>query len=428
MHTHMPIMLPYHITHLNLQRQLQMPLLDTARKGNYLVFWWGDLALGDLYLAPGQGLTEQSYYEKLTAAIQPAVERYALKAGQAAGAWSNWLRRRDFSCLREWMGSVLQDFTPNAVPETVPVTVVICTRNRAQHLQQCLLMLGQLRCRPQQIVVVDNAPSDESTAEVVRNFEEVEYVKEPRAGLDVARNTGIRQASCPVVAFTDDDVRVHPLWVYRVWESFQDPKVAAMTGLVIASQLETEAQQIFEKHWSFNRGYVDKTYDEAYFRQTLPTGPPVWEIGAGANMAFRTSVFKEVGYFDERLDVGAAGCNGDSEMWYRVLAGGHSIHYNPRAAAFHEHRREIAALKKQIYYYMRGFTAAALVQQQQHRQAGYHKHLFRVLPRYYLSLIRQGFPKYPFQYRTLFTEIGGILSGLVYYVKNRRASAKALSR
>jgi GT2 family glycosyltransferase len=287
-------------------------------------------------------------------------------------------------------------------------------------LQQCITSLKSLNCIPEEIIVVDNAPVDDSTKKVAENFKDVKYVAEPRAGLDIARNTGILNTTLPVIAFVDDDVFVHPLWVYRVWETFQNPDVAAMTGLVIASELDTEAQLIFEKHWSFNRGYIDKIYDSDFFKSTLSKGPPVWEIGAGANMAFRKEVFEKTGYFNELLDAGAAGCNGDSEMWFRILLKGYTIYYNPRAVVHHEHRKEIKALKKQIFYYMRGFTAAALWQHKQYPQSGYKRHIYRHLPKVYQFLIKDGFPGYHFQFQTVRNEIRGILSGVMFYYKNRK--------
>ncbi len=129
-------------------------------------------------------------------------------------------------------------------------------------------------------------------------------------------------------------------------------------------------------------------------------------------------MFEKTGYFDERLDVGAAGCNGDSEMWYRILLNGFEIMYNPRAVVFHEHRREMKGLKKQIFNYMRGFTAAALIQQSQQRNAGYRKHLFLKLPKYYLRMIIKGFPYYTSRYSTIWNEMSGIISGLLYYNKH----------
>jgi GT2 family glycosyltransferase len=195
--------------------------------------------------------------------------------------------------------------------------------------------------------------------------------------------------------------------------------------LVIASELSTEAQLIFEKHWSFNRGYIDKIYDANYFESTLSKGPEVWEIGAGANMAFRKSVFEKTGCFNELLDAGAAGCSGDSEMWFRVLAEGYTIFYNPRAVVYHEHRRDLEGLKKQIFYYMRGFTTAALLQQKLCPESGYVKRL-RSFPRYYRSLIANGFPGYPFQFQTIWNEIKGVLSGLRFFNKNKHRILKSV--
>lgn len=105
-------------------------------------------------------------------------------------------------------------------------------------------MLQGLACQPAEIVVVDNAPTDASTRDVCQGFAEVVYKQEPRAGLDIARNTGIKNARYPIVAFVDDDVVAHPWMIYRLWETFHDHSIAAMTGLVIALELQTKAQLI----------------------------------------------------------------------------------------------------------------------------------------------------------------------------------------
>lgn len=424
MHKH----LPYRISHVRLDRQLlNQPVLTTAGQGNYLVFWWKQIALGHLFLPPDQALTPKEYQQRLAKAIQPAVNLYAHHAQADAMEWQHWIADGEFERFIPWMDGVFSLWLTTQVPEKVPVSLLICTRDRPVHLKRCLEMIRSLTCRPGEIVVVDNAPSDTLTEDVVREFDGVRYLKEPRIGLDIARNSGVSAAKYPVVAFVDDDVVVNPMWLFRVWETFQDPRTAAMTGLVIALKLDTEAQYIFEKHWSFNRGYCDIWYDAQFFKSTLAKGPPVWVIGAGANMAFRKEVFEEVGFFNELLDVGAAGCNGDSEMWYRILAKGHTIHYNPRAVVYHEHRKEMKGLKKQIFYYMRGFTTAALLQQKQNQEAGYRRHIFRKLPVHYRRLVTSGFPLYQYRFKTVGVEILGILSGLLfYYLKTKDHPPKSL--
>ena len=76
-----------------------------------------------------------------------------------------------------------------------PLTVLICTHNRAELLRGALESLeGQSLARERfEILVVDNASTD-STATVVaecaaRGTIEVRYVRENELGLDAARNT-----------------------------------------------------------------------------------------------------------------------------------------------------------------------------------------------------------------------------------------------
>ena len=150
-------------------------------------------------------------------------------------------------------------------------------------------------------------------------------------------------------------------------------------------------------------------------------GCPAWEVGAGASMAFRKSVFAEVGLFDERLDVGAAGCSGDSEFWHRLLSNGRQCRYDPAIVAFHYHRRDEAGLRKQIRAYMRGHAAALLVQYERTGNAGNLRRLFRLMPRWFARralLERRKQPSNAF----LGSEIAGYLAGIVFYAKGRMSA------
>ncbi len=375
----------------------------------YVVIWWNDVPLGEIYLSPSHhdGITDDA----IVTAVQGALRNYG-----AADTEVNSVPAIISFCAKT--------FNPGGpVPATVGISLVICTRDRAGNLHRCLESIKDLKCKPAEIIVVDNASRDHSTRMVAEAFDGVTYVREDRPGLDIARNTGARKATMPVIAYTDDDTIIHPSWILNVKNTFENESASAMTGLVLAAELTTEAQWIFEKHWPFNRGFSARRYDASFLSGATTHAPPVWDIGAGANMAFRRETFAKSGFFDERLDVGAAGCNGDSEIWYRILEHGGVIVYNPRAVVFHTHRSDIDGLKRQIYFYMRGFTAAILIQYQRFRHKGNLRHLFIVLPRYYAFLIVRGFPKYRGRFTTIFQEMAGILSGLIFYLKNRNNSS-----
>jgi GT2 family glycosyltransferase len=80
--------------------------------------------------------------------------------------------------------------------------------------------------------------------------------------------------------------------------------------------------------------------------------------GVGANMAFRRDVFNAIDGFDIALDVGTATCGGgDIEFFYRVVAAGYTLQYDPMAVVRHTHRRDQASFRRQIYNNGRSFAA-----------------------------------------------------------------------
>jgi glycosyltransferase involved in cell wall biosynthesis len=313
-------------------------------------------------------------------------------------------------------------------PEAQSVSVVICTRDRPDELARCLESLSEQTHQPKEVVVVDNASREGRTRELAMAAD-VTYVREDQPGLDFARNAGIRAASAEIIVYTDDDVRLHPRWLERIVAAFDDSRIMVVTGLVLPAELETQAQCHFERFWPLGRGYHRIDYERAFFSVDRTRGCPAWEIGAGANMAFRRQIFDQIGFFDERLDVGQAGCSGDSEYWHRVLTHGWVCRYEPSAVVFHYHRREMAALSNQIFHYMRGHSAALLVQ---YERGGGWGNLLRALvflPGHYAKRVVRGLWKGSRE-RDLFLgqEIRGYISGLRFYLRAPRPAKRAMKQ
>ena len=232
------------------------------------------------------------------------------------------------------------------------VTVAVCTRDRPDDMKLCLEALSQLDYPHLDILVVDNAPQTEGTKDLVdTHYPQVRYVREPRPGLDWARNRAILEAKGEIIAYTDDDVAVDPGWVKGLAQVFsENPDVMAVTGLVVPYELEAESQVLFEAYGGFGRGFERKWY-----RKSGAKMPWQWfgagQFGTGANMAYRRSVFETIGFFDLALDVGTiTNGGGDLEMFVRILKAGHTLVYEPKAMIRHRHRQEYEKLRKQISY------------------------------------------------------------------------------
>ena len=290
--------------------------------------------------------------------------------------------------------------------------------------------------QPNEIIVVDNDPSSGLTEAVTSAFPEV---REPRRGLSAARNTGTRNSRGEIIAFTDDDVEVHPGWVGAIQGVFHDQGIIATTGLVLPAELATPAQYAFQGDslgWGW--GYRTLDFDDNFFRSMKHLGVPAWRLGAGANMAFRREAFERVGFFDERLGAGTSGCSEDSELWYRLLAEGYRCRYEPAAVVFHAHRSDWNELREQTYNYMRGHVAALLFQFDRYGHWGNIYRAFLALPFYFIKLgllylkrsvgrsIRHSDDETPFL--PLLEQILGAIAGYGYYLRYRRHPADPMMR
>jgi GT2 family glycosyltransferase len=305
------------------------------------------------------------------------------------------------------------------------VTVAVCTRERPDDIARCLHGLGRIDYPNLDLLVVDNAPCTDATERVVRRYRQVRYVREPRPGLDWARNRAILECRGEILAYTDDDVVVDPGWVSALVDVFTaDPEVMAITGLVMPHELDTDAQRLFEAYGGFGRGFHRKWTRAAADRPFAREHGGAGKFGTGANMAYRRSLFDRIGGFDPALDVGTCTHGGgDLEMFFRVLKEGHTLVYEPRAIVWHRHRREYEQLRAQIANNGIGFyaylTRTAIAYPDERRaisRLGAWWFTWWYLRRFARSLAR----KEPIPRELITCELRGALRGLRQYQQARR--------
>lgn len=275
----------------------------------------------------------------------------ALEAAVRPGRWPG---RRDHA-------RVAADATRRADRD---LTVVIATRDRTGPLERALDSVLASAVPPARLIVVDNAPGDESTATMVterfgRN-PRVAYLREDTPGLACAHNAALPVLDTPVVAFTDDDVVVDRGWTERLVDGFAAaPDVACVTGLIFPAELRTDEQWWIERAAGFAKGFDRRVVDPAVEAGRDPLFPfAAGAYGSGANMAFSSDVLRALGGFDPALGAGSRSLGGDDlAAIHAVLAGGHRLVYEPAAIVFHHHHPGYDALRRQVYGYGAGLTA-----------------------------------------------------------------------
>jgi GT2 family glycosyltransferase len=274
--------------------------------------------------------------------------------------------------LAEWIGkefgtrileeAICDELSPSLPARELPsLTVAICTRAHPDLLARCLESLKPLQAAHAfEILVVDNSPPDDATEALVRKWPSVRYTREPRPGLDFARNRAWQEATGDWIAYLDDDATVDPGWYAGLCDAWQkNPDAGAITGLVLPLELASEAQILFEKRGGFRRGFDTRRYRATLPGNSLhPAGAGIF--GTGCNMAFRRSVLSELGGFDEALDTGSPlPGGGDLDMYFRVIDAGYPLVYEPACLVFHQHRKTEEALRHQYYTWGLGMMAYA---------------------------------------------------------------------
>lgn len=241
----------------------------------------------------------------------------------------------------------------------LPVSIVVCTRNRAESLGRTLAALAGLEVGPLpavELVVVDNGSTD-GTAEVVRQAAAtfpypLRLVSCPEKGLSRARNAGVAAARHDLILFTDDDCLPKPDWAVRLAAAYGDNPLQLIGGPVIDlpddwDGSESGRQAAEARAWIRPRGVVKG-----------PEDVPGFVIGA--NFSFGRAVFDRIGSFDTRLGAGSSlHAAEEIDFVYRAHKSSIPIVFEPDAMVLHDHRRDSATLARMFFRYCVGEGALA---------------------------------------------------------------------
>ena len=219
------------------------------------------------------------------------------------------------------------------------ISLIVCTRNRAESLPACLNSIEQAavanRAVEVELLIVNNGSTD-ATAAVLRAWQRSTSVRcrvllAEQRGLSHARNCGLEHATGKIIAFTDDDCTVARDYLTQVERAYAADAGPALRG----GRVELGDPR--------DLPFTIKT-DLA--PQRFTGGHPGGFIH-GCNLTMSRSALELVGRFDTRLGAGQPiGAAEDSDFVYRAHRSGVIVLYDPSIVVFHHHgRRDFAEVK-----------------------------------------------------------------------------------
>lgn len=198
---------------------------------------------------------------------------------------------------------------------SAPLSVLICTRNRAADLSLTLSSIAASSAPGdiQELLVIDNGSTDDTPA-VVESFTmpgaDVRRIVVTEPGVARARNAAVKNAKGDLLLFFDDDVRPKTGSVAAMRECLSSGYDACAGSIRIPQELT--------RPWMQPR-------DRSMIGSTELAEQAGHSFLNGANMGFHRKVLQQVPSFDEELGAGALGSCEESLFADQLSAAGFSI-------------------------------------------------------------------------------------------------------
>jgi len=203
------------------------------------------------------------------------------------------------------------------------ISVVVCTRNRAQDLKECIdSIIGQSHS-PAEIVVVDSSDND-STRLLIKEFKKQEKIPiqyiHTKPGLTKQRNIGIKKSRGIIVAFLDDDVILEKLYFKEVIKCFNmSDDISGVGGYITNTNPDNIFERCFRKIFMLTgggkKGFMKRSGFACFNDANEMDRVATTQILSGCNCCYRKSIFNDYA-FDEMFE--GYGLMEDVEFSHRV--------------------------------------------------------------------------------------------------------------
>lgn len=213
------------------------------------------------------------------------------------------------------------------------ILIVVLNWNGIDDTEKCIDSLLRQTCKTYKILVVDNGSKDDSSERLdklgEKHSDKVSVVKNPvNLGFAGGVNTGIRYAineTFDAVALFNNDAVADERWLESLEKGLKGD-VSVVTGLLLHANGKTiDSTGDFYSSWGIG---FPRNRDTA--AKNAPKSGFVFSASGGASL-YKTSLFKEVGLFDETFFAYYE----DTDISFRTQLAGHKIYYTKDAIAYH---------------------------------------------------------------------------------------------
>lgn len=216
------------------------------------------------------------------------------------------------------------------------ISAVLCSYNRARFVIKAVeSIFNQDFPRAEfEVIVVDNNSTDDTMEQLEAYAKEhpdynFRYVVEKNQGVSFARTRCVKEAKGELVAFLDDDSMAQDNWLKTIAAYFDNHKNCYSVGGPIVPYFLAEVPSWYSYYFF---GLVGNFYLGDEVKRLTGNKYP-----CGANMAFRHSIFDEIGFFNTEIGRSGTGLQAGEEkdIYLKILETGKEVYYLPQMVVKH---------------------------------------------------------------------------------------------
>lgn len=233
-------------------------------------------------------------------------------------------------------------------PKKPLITVIVPAWNEEVGVVKTINSIVNSYYKNIELIVINDGSTDKTEVVIKKRLEEIKqmkshpnlkavFISQKNSGKGVALNSGIQRANGEVILTVDADSVLKKDALSKLAKYYADPGVMAVVGNVEVANTKTLIG--FAQHLEYYFGFYNK-------RAHAILGAEY--IFGGACASFRSSVFKDIGYFDTKNKTE------DIEMSMRIRAAGLKCTYAEDVICYTEGASDLAGLVSQRVRWKKG--------------------------------------------------------------------------
>ena len=217
------------------------------------------------------------------------------------------------------------------------ISIIIPNYNGKETLSKNLPHV--LKSGAEEIIVVDDASTDESIKFLKENFSQIKIlVNKKNLGFSSTANRGVEEANGEIVVLLNTDVSPNPDFLRPLIPHFTDPRVFAV-GCLDESPEDGKIILRGRGIGKWEKGFV------VHSRGEIDKPDTFWV--AGGSGAFRKNLWQQLGGFDPLYNPFYWE---DIDLSYRAQKAGYKILFEPKSRVVHKHAEGIIKKNYSSFY------------------------------------------------------------------------------